>query len=109
MSAKKNIIEYLRVKSGGLINITSEMADDVIALAHDIVIDRTAYAKLYRWNGVKGSYELLYTVPATDELICRNVKDALKNRPVDQFYLWECYNSDGHFYGKIYTVNTNLF
>lgn len=109
MSAKQNIIEYLRLKSGGVINITFDMADEIIAMAHGIEITPTAYAKLYRWNGVKKSYELMYTVPATDELIQQNVKDALKKRPVDQFYLWECYNRDGQFEGKIYTVNTNLF
>ena len=109
MSAKSNIIEYLRLKSGGMINITSDMADDVIAMAHDIEINKTAYAKLYRWNAAKSNYELMYTVSTTDELIQQNVHDALKKRPADQCYLWECYNSTGQFEGKIYTVNTNLF
>lgn len=109
MSAKKAIIEYLRIRSGGLVNITSDMADDVIALAHGQLVSNTAKAKLYRWNGQSKLYEIMYTVSATDELIKKNIKEALETRPVDLCYMWECYNSEGQHEGKIYTANTNLF
>lgn len=109
MSARQNIIDYLRRKSGGLININSDMATDIITLAHGQLVENMAVAKLYRWSELKTCWELQYAIPATDELIKRNVKDALTTRPVDKCYLWECYNSSGEFEGKIFTVNTNLF
>jgi hypothetical protein len=109
MSAKQNIIDYLRRKSGGLINISSDMATDIITLVNNQPVESIAVAKLFRWSELKSSYELQYAVPATDELIKQNVKEALTKRPIDKFYLWECYNSAGEFEGKIYTVNTNLF
>ena len=109
MSAKQNIIDYLRRKSGGLINISSDMATDIITLANHQPVENVAVAKLYRWNELKKGYELQYAVPATDELIKNNVKQALLTPPVQNCYLWECYNSNGEFEGKIYTVNTNLF
>jgi hypothetical protein len=109
MSAKQNIIDYLRRKTGGFVNITSDMAGDIIALANNQQVENVAYAKLYRWNGNAKKFELQYAIPATDELIKHNIKQALNKPQVKDFYLWECYNSDGQFEGNIYTANRNLF
>jgi hypothetical protein len=109
MSARQNIIDYLRRKSGGLLNITNDMATEIIDIARNDRIEQSANAKLFRYNMQKKAFEILYTVPATDELVKKNIKESLNKAPVNECYMWECYNSEGHYEGKILTTDTNLF
>jgi hypothetical protein len=109
MSARQNIIDYLRRKTGGMVNLTNDMATDIIALARNEGIEQTAHVKLFRYNMLKKGYEIQYTLQSTDELIKANIKEALQKPPVNECYMWECYNSGGEYEGKIFTTNTSLF
>lgn len=109
MSARQNIIDYLRRKSGGLVNITNDMATEIISLARNEKIEHRAHVKLFRFSMQKKGYELQYTQESSDELIEKNIKEAINKPPVNECYMWECYNSQGDYQGKILTTDTNLF
>lgn len=110
MRTAQKIQQYLLTKSQGVINISDDIANDLVSLViNEYGKSRNAVAKLYQYNWVTDGYELIRTVETDDAYIKDEVIKALEKRPADKSYLWECYNMSGEFEGRIYCINPSLF
>jgi hypothetical protein len=72
--------------------------------------DNSAYAKLSRYNAMKNGYDPIRVIRTNDEAIKQAIVKALSIGVQPQGgYLYECYNSNGQFEGKIFSLNPELF
>lgn len=113
MTTAEQLIDYLFGESKGVITLSREQAEKII----DIVvhggykIKHKGVAKLYRYNNVINNWELIRSVYASDQDIKLKIEQAMQKEEVEapNGYMWECYNSDKLYEGRIYTWNISLF
>ncbi len=109
MKLHDDIIALVQSATRGMVTLGHAEAEKVIRLVKQYMDTPGAHAKLSRYNSVKNGWDLLRVARTTNEAIKQQIIIALESRPVDHCYMWECYNSEGLFEGKIFTIHTNLF
>lgn len=104
MTPEQEIIAYIKTVTGGLVALTPKHANIIVSIALRQDVPKVI---LFRY-GIK-AWEKVRTLATTQEAIDAAIKEAIKHRPVEGFYKYDCFNKDGQFEGTIYTVNPNLF
>lgn len=87
------------------------LTDSIIKQIIDIVqlYDmQQPFIKLYRFNNLRGHYELLRTVKMTEQGIEQFMLDNMYKKTVKGFYKYEVYNSKQDQVDIIYSVNIDL-
>ena len=90
-TAQQQIISYLSDLSHGIIHLTEQHASAIISMAGN---ERTATAIMYRYSTHLKRYEMLRTMPTTDEKIDGLYK-ILFIRGEGTAYKYECLKCDG--------------
>lgn len=107
MSIQRDIINYLKERSRGIINLTEEDATKIISMVKDRV--DLPYAILFRFNMATRVWDQQLTVKTSNEAIMQRMAEALNKIPPKECYKWDCYNSKQEFECTIYTLDINLF
>lgn len=102
------IINYLHLATKGLVNITENMATEVIRLVQQAPA-KTAYVKLYQFNGITGTYVPMRGLPVTMGAINEVLQKLEGKQQVYQFYKWNCLDDKGAVVAEIFTTNCDLF
>lgn len=108
MNTETAIINYISKVSNGILQIGVQHAMQIIDIVK-ATPQQQAFAKLSRFNGATNSYETICTTPTTNEAIQQAINAALNKPQVNEVYVYDLYNSNHEFEGKIYTVNPELF
>lgn len=106
---ENEIIQYLKDHSKGLISLQMCHAKELIAMVRKVRIYDQCHVKLHRLNHCNKAWELQRNILTTEDEINKQILLALEEKPNMDFYMYECYNDQLLFQGRIYATSPNLF
>jgi len=93
--------------SKGKVLLTDNVIKEIIDLVQLNELQQP-FVKLYRFNSLRGHYELLRTVKMTEAGIKQFMIENIGKKVVKGFYKYEVYNSQQNQVDTIYSVNIDL-
>lgn len=105
MSDEEKIIEYLLIKSKGLLRLNINAAREIIK----IIIPSDASVRFCKYNFQTKDYDMQRIIYTTDLIVYDAVYKYLQIPPTIQFYRYDCFNSNSEFQSFIYSAKSNIF
>ncbi len=110
MTKEEQLAEFISEISKGIIKLGRNDAHRIIEICvGEEARQSFGFARISRFDGNNGKYELYRTVEVTQEQIDKAIKSALEKGPTKQFYWYEIFNFRQEFEGNIYSSSPNIF